>query len=247
MHFLARKRKLVSIPFRENLHSDEIRFLCRELYNSLRFHPFQGKPSFGHIITDPRIVCQRIVSIPFRENLHSDNQVSCFSSKTASNCFHPFQGKPSFGLRRIVVPNPADDLTFPSLSGKTFIRTELSSTREWLTRTAVSIPFRENLHSDALKDFIEILRKARSFHPFQGKPSFGHGAVHVRRPGDKRFHPFQGKPSFGLVRTKSVRAFRTVSIPFRENLHSDTTDTTSESEYTPHCFHPFQGKPSFGH
>ena len=64
------------------------------------------------------------VSIPFREDLHSDQFDYVIKILTAEK-------------------------GFPSLSGKTFIRT-LSVIRLLMTATiGVSIPFRENLHSDS--------------------------------------------------------------------------------------------------
>ena len=61
------------------------------------FHPFQGRPSFG-LDTSKSIVYEFRVSIPFREDLHSDTYK-----------VHGF--------------NPLQEEMFPSLSGKTFIRT----------------------------------------------------------------------------------------------------------------------------
>ena len=88
----------VSIPFREDLYSD-------------KYHPFS--PSQEEIQ----------VSIPFREDLYSDTNSYLSVSFSTSSSFHPFQGRPSFGPRSIFVlfPGPMDQ--FPSLSGKTFIRT----------------------------------------------------------------------------------------------------------------------------
>ena len=116
--------KSVSIPFREDLHSDEIRFLCRELYNSLRFHPFQGRPSFGLLVRlrQPANIVLWFPSLSGKTFIRTSKQrrTSCTHSLLR---FHPFQGRPSFGLRCHV----------NSLEG---------------TSWSVSIPFREDLHSD---------------------------------------------------------------------------------------------------
>ena len=88
------------------------------------------------------------VSIPFREDLHSD-----------------------VGNNRGRGRN--DPCLFPSFSGKTFIRTALMQPVRALTTEEVSIPFREDLHSD-----------------------YGFESCGNRRRG-------------------------VVSIPFREDLHSD--------------------------
>ena len=69
------------------------------------------------------------VSIPFREDLHSDK-----------------------------IKTDGDDRRgeFPSLSGKTFIRTcvAVRVSAEW--QSLVSIPFREDLHSDTPSKLISI-------------------------------------------------------------------------------------------
>ena len=65
-----------------------------------------------------------------------------------------------------------------------------------------------------------------SFHPFQGRPSFGLSDMKIRAKElqvEFRFHPFQGRPSFGLIEKGDVVAFKYEG-----------------------CFHPFQGRPSFG-
>ena len=63
----------VSIPFREELHSDQ-----RQLLGTLSK--------------------KRKVSIPFREELHSDGGLLCFKRSGLKIGFHPFQGRPPFGL-----------------------------------------------------------------------------------------------------------------------------------------------------
>ena len=138
---------------------------------------------------------------------------------------------------------------FPSLSGKTFIRT--------------GNPDRSQQADDS-----------QGFHPFQGRPSFGpynaFGPVykvryvvsipfredlHSDSPTRRRtpdipigcFHPFQGRPSFGQkVDQFDRKMVREVSIPFREDLHSDATPYIHHHIKLHTCFHPFQGRPSFG-
>ena len=190
-------------------------------------------------------------------------------------CFHPFQGRAPFGLNYDPLTKTLGVELFPSLSGKTFIRTPAS---RWSHQ---ALP-------------------ALGFHPFQGRPSFGLREFDaVRYTGTESFHPFQGRPSFGprakIVVTEKgtikfpslsgktfIRTFRdfiqilraawemfpslsgktfirtdsrlqpsqtragTVSIPFREDLHSDTTCALLPMSQCVLSFHPFQGRPSFG-
>jgi len=96
--------------------------------------------------------------------------------KLDKNSFHPFQGRPPFGHDLGINLRPPYSPEFPSLSGKTFIRTIFAIFFELRGKSKVSIPFREDLHSD----------------PFlvTGDPAF---------LGDYCFHPFQGRPPFGQV------------------------------------------------
>ena len=64
-----------------------------------RFHPFQGRPSFGLRKLDEFMKILEVAS------------------------FHPFQGRPSFGLPVVATALRDYFRPFPSLSGKTFIRT----------------------------------------------------------------------------------------------------------------------------
>ena len=138
---------VVSIPFREDLHSDAWGQAETEGGDNMRFHPFQGRPSFG----------QKLQQV---------------KAEDVATGFHPFQGRPSFGpsmgsfvgQSSLLVSIPfREDLhsdhfevrnilfvtsEFPSLSGKTFIRTA--------NKNASVTP----IHSQC-------------FHPFQGRPSFG--------------------------------------------------------------------------
>ena len=89
--------------------------------------------------------------------------------------FHPFQGRAPFGQYVEGLIGIQKFLMFPSLSGKSSIRTQWTS---WSWS-------RDN---------------RLSFHPFQGRAPFG-----LRRLGNlsacvkRRFHPFQGRAPFGLV------------------------------------------------
>ena len=69
------------------------------------------------------------VSIPFREDLHSDSSAAKALSRQAKNCFHPFQGRPSFGQLATRISDRKIRFEFPSLSGKTFIRTCYSASK----------------------------------------------------------------------------------------------------------------------
>ena len=139
--------------------------------------------------------------------------------------FHPFQGRPLFGLKKLSQVQKSTEATFPSLSGKTSIRT-IEGTR-WSPRKqqGVSIPFREDLYSDSAKDNRGPRDLCFCFHPFQGRPLFGREC-------------FFGGDDLPAV---------SVSIPFREDLYSDSPPppvTHQASSFA--CFHPFQGRPLFG-
>ena len=99
------------------------------------FHPFQGRPSFGPGKTPRQTRRMVLVSIPFREDLHSDDNSAIPADSNPLGCFHPFQGRPSFG------------------------HVELIKDFKKIT-DGVSIPFREDLHSD-LAEFIKILEASK--------------------------------------------------------------------------------------
>ena len=147
----------VSIPFREDLHSDDIEEQIENMLETDGFHPFQGRPSFGLLSTlrlspkDQRLFPSlsgktfiRTVGIKMRKN------------KPKHNGFHPFQGRPLFGLLPVTVILTAEMDMFPSLSGKTSIRTYLLNRAKRECESAVSIPFREDLHSDYLKVYLRL-------------------------------------------------------------------------------------------
>ena len=112
----------VSIPFREDLHSDAntVRAL---IANGASFHPFQGRPPFGQQTRlRQKSVSRQQVSIPFREDLHSDKDFRKILEK-AKSMFPSLSGKTSI---RTLVWDDSPHLVekkFPSLSGKTSIRT----------------------------------------------------------------------------------------------------------------------------
>ena len=87
----------------------------------------------------------------------------------------------------------------------------------------VSIPFREDLHSDETQEVLNLLEQ-KMFPSLSGKTSIrtwkGRGILATKK---KRFHPFQGRPLFGRpeYKAKDVLQSCAVSIPFREDLYSD--------------------------
>ena len=213
-----------------------------------RFHPFQGRPLFGRrsgaqvrqgsvgkfpslsgktsIRTWVKVLLtltSTFVSIPFREDLYSDrtgqaricadNQVSIpfredlYSDVNSERAY--FQD---------LIPR------FPSLSGKTSIRTYLQRWFNSVEEPKVSIPFREDLYSDYIT-FRTILRKQEvGFHPFQGRPLFGLRCQGKLNKGtSSRFPSLSGKTS---IRTRQ--------------------DWKAGHRAWGHSFHPFQGRPLFG-
>ena len=139
-------------------------------------------------------------------------------------CFHPFQGRPLFGL---VGP---DGRVYPVVrgfhpfQGRPLFGRGRNIGRWPCGHGRVSIPFREDLYSDQKR--IRLINRIRycSFHPFQGRPLFGLiRQVDPESEDVKGFHPFQGRPSFGHENYKAQIANleEQVSIPFREDLHSD--------------------------
>ena len=139
--------------------------------------------------------------------------------------FHPFQGRPLFGPKTYKINPHTPSAEFPSLSGKTSIRTHgfRQLTQERFSH--VSIPFREDLYSDKQIEQETKTFKIHRFHPFQGRPLFGPLRIHSFQPPveDIGFHPFQGRPLFGPLRLHPFEPedSEMVSIPFREDLYSD--------------------------
>ena len=68
--------------------------------------------------------------------------------------FHPFQGRPLFGQVGAKKVDQLDRKMFPSLSGKTSIRTNHPRNTPQTRLHGVSIPFREDLYSDVFSKFI---------------------------------------------------------------------------------------------
>ena len=114
--------------------------------------------------------------------------------------------------------------SFPSLSGKTFIRTYYKRSSSKRKFSLISIPFREDLHSDLNIPPPVGINRSRGFPSLSGKTFI--------------------RTSNSLL-TSTCNSF--ISIPFREDLHSDSESCTLyRNSAIPH-FHPFQGRPSFGH
>ena len=114
----------VSIPFREELHSDTGAVAVERSVVYWRFHPFQGRAPFGHFQYGQGWKARfYVVSIPFREDLYSDMVLYCARRAGGDAGFHPFQGRPLFG----------QTLKIDQTTAKLLL---------------VSIPFREDLHSD---------------------------------------------------------------------------------------------------
>ena len=210
----------VSIPFREDLHSDLGRYSRKQ--KALR------------------------VSIPFREDLHSDPTKFMHSPRVKKRCFHPFQGRPSFGRKQDESNKANWHKQFPSLSGKTFIRTWRIDFKLKTRSKRVSIPFREDLHSDYRLYSATYKARYVSFHPFQGRPSFGR-YVYRRppRPGVPGWFPSLSGKTFIRTyykRSSSKRKFSLVSIPFREDLHSDLKKLPHNLRYQNRWFPSLSGK-----
>ena len=225
------------------------------ILNALCFHPFQGRAPFGRFVyVDADDFKPELVSIPFREELHSDLTVEKSQRSGSTRTFPSLSGKSSIRTKtgRPGCHFPVADVSIP-------FREELHSDSKLpgvtqVTLFLVSIPFREELHSDLPYSGRSGLWAGCRFHPFQGRAPFGQTGNQEdmgsrRRPS---FHPFQGRAPFGpwfhlvliedlfeqfpslsgkssirtySIRTQSLGKIRSVSIPFREELHSDASDT----------------------
>ena len=294
------RRRFPSLSGKTSIRTKVINFVAGSMAYE-RFHPFQGRPLFGldytkdgktlEVIVFPSLSGKtsirtsenssiyagrrRSVSIPFREDLYSDLTHGPFLGCGDSVRFHPFQGRPLFGhlptARSLAVgtqsfPSLSGKTSirthncgqgtgrkrnlFPSLSGKTSIRTIVEAVVEGYYPRRVSIPFREDLYSDKRRKRLGCIRSNQRFHPFQGRPLFGQGekraSLFFRA---ESFHPFQGRPLFGPNKVTDGRGIveAVVSIPFREDLYSDHLGFSLRRGGSRTCFHPFQGRPLFGH
>ena len=142
------------------------------------------------------------VSIPFREDLHSDEDEIEEAARELRIGFHPFQGRPSFGPERGADIMDRKQFAFPSLSGKTFIRTNEVFGSQFYYRPPVSIPFREDLHSDMCRSFVRSSLSFGRFHPFQGRPSFGQAVIEGYSPRRRQQFPSLSGKTF--IRTAEV-------------------------------------------
>ena len=214
----------VSIPFREDLHSDLFSSYSNVSPREQCFHPFQGRPSFGLGSRDLRARILSACFHPFQGRPSFGPDANIQTTPIHPECFHPFQGRPSFGhlqniIRQAIVERLFPSLSgktfirtfvkrcfgvsgrlrFPSLSGKTFIRTNAGPARVAQGTHSVSIPFREDLHSDFVF-FAGSCTSPCKFPSLSGK-TFIRTRYRVANPAAKG---------------------EQVSIPFREDLHSDS-------------------------
>ena len=139
----------VSIPFREDLYSDQGLRGLRRLHEKNGFHPFQGRPLFGLEVYKIRVHIFRLTfpSLSGKTSIRTSLKRSSKSRKICTS-FHPFQGRPLFGQDNKVLELLLTGGGFPSLSGKTSIRTEPPKPERRRSKPQVSIPFREDLYSD---------------------------------------------------------------------------------------------------
>ena len=113
--------------------------------------------------------------------------------------FHPFQGRPSFGRIGVVYFAFDSDKAFPSLSGKTFIRTLKERKRSIKNKDLVSIPFREDLHSDPHPMPVEENSPARKFPSLSGKTFIRTPEIDV--PAELRGKEFPSLSGKTFIRT----------------------------------------------
>ena len=220
-------RYVVSIPFREVLYSDLDEFVKILEATKNSFHPFQGSALFGPIKLVPSDSHTTYGFHPFQGSALFGRKQHFRPHKIVWLGFHPFQGSALFGLHRRpgwtglpIHPFPslsgktsirtlavvgsliARGWMFPSLSGKTSIRTEIERQTKTLRIHPVSIPFREDLYSD-VEFIIDPHGKTYTVFPsLSGKTSIRtiidpHGKTYTVVGG---FHPFQGRPLFGQIK-----------------------------------------------
>ena len=189
--------------------------------------------------------------------------------------FHPFQGRPLFGQAIAFLVTGDASYLFPSLSGKTSIRTNSRKRLQNQRCSQVSIPFREDLYSDEVLFYRGGQEAIFQFPSLSGKTSIrttsgftadqAMDAV-VSIPFREELHS-DFKDFISILKTA-----QNVSIPFREELHSDvncerayfldlvpkfpslsgkSSIRTERSQavcqrYRTRSFHPFQGRAPFG-
>ena len=161
------------------------------------FHPFQGRPPFGQALSvAPLTVYKWLCFHPFQGR-------PLFGpwsrpGREGRRRFHPFQGRPLFGHITFGPRSYSLYTPFPSLSGKTSIRTGDRKANENGETPSVSIPFREDLYSDTFKITEERPKNDSVSIPFrEDLHSDNHTHTQVVLLSFWRFHPFQGRPSFG--------------------------------------------------
>ena len=215
------------------------------------FHPFQGRPSFGHKLQWHNEYRYVRSFHPFQGRPSFGLEVTEKGTvKLLSSGFHPFQGRPSFGPSLVESHQAHNKIRFPSLSGKTFIRTRLGfSAGSCITPWFPSLSGKTFIRT-LTKHGVLSSRTVPGFHPFQGRPSFGliHATHHRYDFRVRSFHPFQGRPSFGLISGYFEAEVKDVKFP---SLSGKTFIRTFYkgplSRYINEwSFHPFQGRPSFG-
>ena len=165
------------------------------------FHPFQGRPLFGRLIV-------------------------VITSNGIRECFHPFQGRPLFGLLELFYIAFGPRSCFHPFQGRPlFGQLQLVQTDQIKTEV-VSIPFREDLYSDSNCGSESRNQRPERFPSLSGKTSIrtrGAGGCD-QMTSSASFHPFQGRPLFGrglsLINFYPMAIM--VSIPFREDLYSDS-------------------------
>ena len=139
--------------------------------------------------------------------------------------FHPFQGRPLFGPYSRFGPAYKVHYMFPSLSGKTSIRTfqHASTVAETGVLVFPSLSGKTSIRT-RLIGWQRTSQVRSRFHPFQGRPLFGRRIKgKMIKNKSLSFHPFQGRPLFGHAFSAGMVTPPTcvVSIPFREDLYSD--------------------------
>ena len=240
-----------------------------------RFHPFQGRAPFGRYYRRKTIESCISSFHPFQGRAPFGHEELIASKVTKKTSFHPFQGRAPFGLLKGYFLGVLENMTFPSLSGKSSIRTESfygfcqdlsrfpslsgkSSIRTWEQRVPCKGPCNP------------------SFHPFQGRAPFGlHQKAKIARPPAARFpslsgkssirtrrqivshtesaesgfHPFQGRPLFGQQDAELLLIIYFIACfhPFQGRPLFGQQLLLARIEVPPDaCFHPFQGRPLFG-